>query len=199
MRILWMVIRQHFKANLQYSKTFWITAIAAPVSMLVFIVLFKSIYAHNQTAFIKGYTLEQMIWYFSAGSFIWSLTWTNSEWRLSRKIISGELAVDLLRPLSVFELELGNAIAHRLLAFLVEFLPCLLVFSLIVFPSFLTAFSLLKQSGFHCKKHTKFRGSSGKMRGRLVMLLIGKAIGAVRISIESEMVKRYMLMRQPVY
>ncbi|HEX3047401.1 MAG TPA: ABC-2 family transporter protein, partial [Bacillota bacterium] len=136
--------KQVFKIALQYKGGFMITVIIQPIAMLANIVLFKSIYAYNQTATIKGYSLEQMIWYFTAGTFVFALTWNFADSNLSRKILSGELAIDLLRPISIFKLEFGQAVALRLAAFFVEFLLGFVVFILIIFPNFMSVASVLK-------------------------------------------------------
>jgi ABC-2 type transport system permease protein len=139
-----MIIQQFFKIAIQYKWGFMITVIIQPIAMVANIVLFNSIYAYNQTATIKGYSLEQMIWYFTAGTFVWALTWNFADASLSRKIITGELAIDLLRPISIFKLEFGQAVALRLVAFLVEFLLGFVIFIFIIFPHFMTVVSVLK-------------------------------------------------------
>jgi ABC-2 type transport system permease protein len=121
-----------------------ITLFIQPIAMLANIVLFKSIYTYNQTTTIKGYNLEQMIWYFTAGALIWGLTWNHADENLSRKILSGDLTIDLLRPISIFKMEFGVAVGERIVAFMLEFLLGLVVFGLIIFPSFISGVSMLK-------------------------------------------------------
>lgn len=138
------VIRMHFKVWVQYKWTYMLTLIIHPIILLINIALFSSIYAHNHTQFIKGYSLEQMIWYFTTVSFINIFAWNYTDVRISDRILTGELAIDILRPVSLFRFELANAIALRLAGVFFEFIPGIVLFSLIYYPRFLTLASLIK-------------------------------------------------------
>jgi ABC-2 type transport system permease protein len=112
--------------------------------MLVNVALFSSIYSYNNTNAILGYNLSQMIWYFTGVTFIWYFIWNWTDANIAEKIISGNLAIDLLRPLSLMRMELASAIALRLAGVIFEFIPGLFLYSLIFYPEFLTAISFLK-------------------------------------------------------
>lgn len=112
--------------------------------MVIYVALFSSIYKHNGAQSILGYSLSQMIWYFTGVTFIWYLIWNFTDANIAEKIISGNLAVDLLRPVSVMKLELTQAIALRTAGVIFEFIPGLFLYSLIFYPKFLTALSLSK-------------------------------------------------------
>jgi ABC-2 type transport system permease protein len=138
------IIRMHFKVFIQYKWTFVLTLIIHPVILLINVALFTSIYAYNQTQFIKGYSLDQMIWYFTAVSFISIFVWNFTDQRISNRILTGELTIDLLRPVSLFRFELANAIALRITGIFFEFVPGIILYSLLYFPRFLTVAAFVK-------------------------------------------------------
>ncbi len=138
------IIRMHFKVFIQYKWSFAITLIIQPIVLLIHIALFTSIYKYNHAQFIKGYSLDQMIWYFTTINFIYVFIWNFTDARISDKILSGDLTVDLIRPVSLFRFELANAIALRIVGVLFEFIPGIVLYSVIFFPRFLTIASLGK-------------------------------------------------------
>lgn len=138
------IIKLNLKVFLQYKWGFAMSLVMQPIIIMINIALFTSIFQYNNTNSIKGYTLDQMIWYFNAASFVFIFIWNFTDVRISERILSGELAIDLLRPVSVFRVELGNAIALRTVGVLFEFVPGIILYSLIFFPTFLTIVSTLK-------------------------------------------------------
>jgi len=93
---------------------------------------------------IKGYSLDQMIWYFTVVNFIWAFIFNHTDSNISYKIISGNLAIDLLRPMSLFRFELGIAVGFRIVGILIEVIPGVALYSLIYYPKFLTALSIMR-------------------------------------------------------
>lgn len=138
------IIRMHFKVFIQYKWVYALTLIIHPIILLINMALFSSIYAYNHTQFIKGYSLDQMIWYFTAVSFIAVFVWNYTDQRISNRILTGELTIDLLRPVTLFRFELGNAVALRICGVLFEFVPGIILYSLLYFPRFLTAAAFIK-------------------------------------------------------
>ena len=130
------VIRMHFKVFIQYKWSYMISLIIEPISLLINIALFTSIYSYNHTTFIKGYSLNQMIWYFMGATFVSVFVWNFTDSRISNKILSGDFTIDLLRPISVFRFELANAIALRIVGVLMEFVPGVILYSLILLSPF---------------------------------------------------------------
>lgn len=137
-------IQTNLKVSLQYRKSFLISVFIHPFILMVNIFLYRSIFAHNGSDQIKGYTLEEMIWYTAGTTFVWIFIWNFAERRLSDYVLTGELSVHLLKPINIFWFELSAAIALRTAGVLLEFVPDLIIYSLIYPPDFLTAFSLLK-------------------------------------------------------
>lgn len=144
MQTFFEIIKVQFKTSIQYKWGFAITLIIQPIIMLINIALFRSIYEYNKVSFIKGYDVDQMIWYFTTVCFMFGLIWNYADTHLSDKILTGDLAIDLLRPIQLFRVEVARAIGLKIVTIFFEFLPGLLIFSLIYYPRFLTLSSLLK-------------------------------------------------------
>lgn len=138
------LVKLHFKVFIQYKWGFAMSLLVQPIIIIINIALFSSIYAHNNSTMIKGYSLDQMIWYFNATSFVYIFIWNFTDIRISERILSGDLAIDLLRPISVFRIELSNAISLRVVGVLIEFIPGIFLYSIIFYPSFLSILSTLK-------------------------------------------------------
>lgn len=144
MRVYWAVLKLYLKTALQYRAVFLASLIGDPLTHLIHIAFFTALYSYNRAHHVLGYTLSQLIWYFAGISLVWQCIWNEADKNLPRKILSGDLAVDLLRPVSYFQFELADAVAGRLLGFVFEFLPALVIYSLLFFPSFLTPAAFLK-------------------------------------------------------
>jgi ABC-2 type transport system permease protein len=138
------LVRLGLKRIFRYPYGLLLSVIIDPLVLILNIFLFTAIYNYNRTGSILGYSLSQMIWYFAAATFIWY--WINNftDRNIARRIIQGDLAYDLLRPMSVFTWELGFAVALRLSGVLFEFIPSLCIYSIFFWPGFLTAAALLR-------------------------------------------------------
>jgi len=144
MRVFMALLKLNIKTLIQYKASFLISMIGDPVILLINIANFTAIYAYNKSAYILGYNLSQMIWYFAGITLIWYLIWNSTDNNISTKIISGDLSVTLLKPVSLFLFEFANALSLRLVALFLEFLPSIILYSIFFFPEFLTLNSLLK-------------------------------------------------------
>ena len=127
-----------------YKWGFLFTLLIVPIQMLVNIMLFRTLFAHNHTETIMGYDVSQMVWYYVGVGFVFQLIWNFTDSRISHRVLSGDLVMDLLRPVSLYSIELANALALRMAGVIFEFIPGLILYSLIYFPHFLTLLSLLK-------------------------------------------------------
>ncbi len=136
--------KKSFKIMIQWRWGFAISLLIDPMVLLINISLFTSIYNYNNTQNILGYSLSQMIWYFAGTSFIWYLTYNFTDRNISTGILSGDIAVLLLKPVSIMKVELAEALALRTNGLLFEFIPSLILYSLIYHPDFLSIFSLLR-------------------------------------------------------
>jgi len=104
----------------------------------------QAIYSFNRSDIVAGYSLPQIVWYFAGISLIWFCIWNPVDSNISRKVLSGDLSVDLLRPVSVFHIEFASALSSRMIAIVLELVPCTIIFCAIVFPEFLTFVAVVK-------------------------------------------------------
>ncbi|MDB5055407.1 MAG: Protein of unknown function superfamily [Bacilli bacterium] len=137
-------ITMHFRVFFHYRKAFLISMVIHPITLMINIVLFKALYAYNGSNSLQGYPLSEMVWYFAGSVFVSIFTWNFTESRLSERILDGSLSGDLIRPMSIFRVELAHAMGLRALGVLIEFIPDIIIFSIIFFPQFMTIASLLK-------------------------------------------------------
>ncbi|MEX1028948.1 MAG: ABC-2 family transporter protein [Paenibacillaceae bacterium] len=144
MHIFIKAIQLNLKVFLTYRKGFLISIIIHPIVLVLNIYLFTSIFEYNGTSEIKDYSLEQMVWYFAVTIFVFIFTFNFADRRMSNYIISGDLGPLLLRPISLYRYELANAIALRTAGVLFEFIPDMIIYSIIYPPVFLTLLSFSK-------------------------------------------------------
>ena len=138
------MIRMNIKIYIQHKWGFLFTLFVQPVVLLINYFIFTSIYAYNGTAVIKGYEVNQMIWYYTAVHFVSIFIWNNAHQNISSKVLSGDISVDLLKPTNLYLIELADAIGLRLVGILLEFLPAVFIYSLVVFPDFISIISVLQ-------------------------------------------------------
>ena len=138
------VIRMNFKAYIQYKWTFAMSLFSQPIIVLVNYFVFHSIYTYGGKEAIHGYSMEQMVWFFTANLLVNSFVWNPMVGSMSDRILSGDLTMNLLRPISVFQYDMADCAASRLVAILMDFLPGLVIYSLILPPRFLTPASFLR-------------------------------------------------------
>lgn len=140
----WGIVKINYKCLIQYKWTFGMSVLAQPFVMIVNYLVFYGIYSYSGRGELKGYDMEQMVWFYTANLLVNSFVWNSTVGEMSYKIRSGELSNDLLRPMSVFTYGLANMLASRMIAVMMDFLPGMVVYSLILPPSFLTPASMLR-------------------------------------------------------
>ena len=138
MRVFFKAFGMNLKVFLAYPRGLLISVIIFPIVMVLNIFLFTSIFSYNGTTHILGFDLTQMIWYYGVTMFVWVFTYNFADQRMSNYILSGELAVLLMRPMPLFRYEFASASALRTAAVICEFVPVMAIFSLLRPPTFLT-------------------------------------------------------------
>jgi ABC-2 type transport system permease protein len=138
--LVWLGLKRMWR----YPWSLLASVAISPIVLLLNVTLFTTLYRYHNSQDILGYRLTDMIWYFAATTFIWFLIYNFTDRSIARRVIDGDFARDLLRPVSVFAWELGFAVALRLAAVALEFVPSLVLYSLLVPPDFLTAGTLLR-------------------------------------------------------
>jgi ABC-2 type transport system permease protein len=140
LEILWLQLR----VNFQYRKSFFLAVFISPVMLFLYIGVLKTIYGSDPGKLILGYTLPQMIWYFAGIRFFYTLIWSYPDKELSQQILTGDMTMRLLKPVSVLKWEFAKTLAVKICCFIFEFIPSLLLYIILVFPSFMTAESFGK-------------------------------------------------------
>ena len=144
MKKFWEIVKINYKSMIQYKWTFAMSLFAQPFVMIVNYLVFHAIYSYSQGEQIKGYDMEQMVWFYTANLLVNSFVWNNAVGEISYKIRSGDLSNDLLRPMSFFTYGLSSMVASRMIAILMDFLPGMVIYSLILPPGFMTPASMLR-------------------------------------------------------
>ena len=103
-----------------------VSLFVGPVYFLVQMFIWKAVYASG--AGIKGLTLDQMLTYFGFTALINYLIMDFADWNLQMLIQTGKFLTFMLRPLSHIYFAFSQKIGHRILGFILEFLPVYLIF-----------------------------------------------------------------------
>ncbi|MCM1988941.1 ABC transporter permease [Oceanirhabdus seepicola] len=144
MNILYEYIKLNLKVLFQHKRAFFIMFFVNSAVVMIYLPLFRSIYAYNNSQNIKGYSLEQMVWYFAAVTFVNTCVHSYADSRISTRIRNGNLSIDLLKPVGIMKIELGQGIGLKIPAILIQFMLPFLVYSLVIFPTFITFNSVFK-------------------------------------------------------
>jgi ABC-2 type transport system permease protein len=132
------IFRHLFAARLAYRNTLLFSTVLHPLVMLVTLLMLEGIYVHHGQPTLLGYSLPQMVWYFGAAQFFYQLVWNSVEKDIGERVLLGRLDQDLVRPFSLLAWELLNVGTQKVLCFVFEFVPVILVYTLICFPDFMT-------------------------------------------------------------
>lgn len=138
------VMKINFKSLFQYKWTFAMSLMTQPIIFVIDYIVFRSIYSYGGRTDIQGYTMEQMVWFFTANLLVNAFVWNPCVGELSGKILSGDLSTDLLRPISFYRYEMARCVSSRFISIIVDFLPGIILYSLILPPKFITFISLIK-------------------------------------------------------
>lgn len=115
------------KEALVYRFNFIMTIVTAPLAMVIFYFLWKSIFGYSGVKVIEGFTFELMVAYYAlniiVGFFIWSYVDTD----LESMIIDGTLTPALLRPLNYFWKTFSEHMGFNLLSVFIEAIPVTII------------------------------------------------------------------------
>ena len=104
-------MKSGFKVALVYRFDFFVNLLIAPISLVVFYFLWKSIYSYSGEDVIKGFTFTAMVSYYLLNMIVGFFTWSRVERWIEHEIRFGHMIMNLLRPLeyisSCFLFELG--------------------------------------------------------------------------------------------
>jgi len=118
-----------FKEWGAYRTHSMVSIFVGPVYFIVQYFIWTAVY--GDAGFINGMTLNQVIRYFGATALIGYLTMDFADWNLDMLIRTGRFLTYALRPMNHRFFAFSQKIGHRLLGFILEFIPCILIFTLI--------------------------------------------------------------------
>ena len=118
-----------FKEWGAYRSHSMVSIFVGPVYFLVQYFIWTAVYGGVET--LNGMALSQMIRYFGATALIGYLTMDFADWNLDMLIRTGRFLTYALRPLDHRLFAFSQKVGHRILGFIVEFIPCLLIFTLL--------------------------------------------------------------------
>ena len=124
--VLWAVASVTYKEWAAYRTHSMVSIFVGPVYFIVQYFIWTAVYGTNST--LGGMELTQMIRYFGASALIGYLTMDFADWNLSMLVRTGKYLTFSMRPLNHCYFALSQKVGHRILGFLFEFLPCLVIF-----------------------------------------------------------------------
>ena len=123
-----------FKEWGAYRSHSMVSIFVGPVFFIVQYFIWTAVYASTAEAngFAQGMALEEIIRYFAATALIGYLVMDFADWNLSKLVRTGKFLTFSLRPLNHSFFALSQKVGHRILGFIVEFVPCYLIFMFIL-------------------------------------------------------------------
>lgn len=112
-----------------YRTHSMVSIFVGPVYFIVQYFIWTAVYQGRSE--INGMELTQMITYFGATTLINYLIMDFADWNLQMLIRTGRFLTFALRPIHHRFFALSQKVGHRVLGFLVEFIPCFIIFSLL--------------------------------------------------------------------
>ncbi|MBL7100670.1 MAG: ABC-2 family transporter protein [Nanoarchaeota archaeon] len=121
------IAKAGFKVALAYRFELFITLLTAPVSLIVFYFLWKSIYAYSGEEIIRGFTFNAMVSYYLINLIVGFFTWSRIDREMEHNIRHGHMIMDLLRPLEYLFSVLSFEFGMNILGILVQAIPFFII------------------------------------------------------------------------
>lgn len=115
-----------YKEWAAYRTHSMVSILVGPIYFIVEYFIWTAVYGEIDS--LAGMQLAQMIRYFGASALIGYLTMDFADWNLQMLVRSGKFLTFALRPIHHRFFALSQKFGHRVLGFIFEFLPCLLIF-----------------------------------------------------------------------
>ena len=109
-----------------YRTHSMISIFVGPVYFIVQYFIWNAVYGAKDM--LQGIALQEMIQYFGVSTLIGYLVMDFADWNLSMLIRTGKFLTFAIRPIHHRFFALAQKVGHRMIGFLFEFLPCLIIF-----------------------------------------------------------------------
>lgn len=121
-----------FKEATAYKFSMLFSLVTGPLVVLTNYIIWKAVFETSGKTIIGGYTFEQMLTHIVIGIVTFFLLWDNVDQVLDKAVESGSLVAYLLKPVDFWRYEFAVKLGHRVLAFLIEFVPVIFICGLLV-------------------------------------------------------------------
>ncbi|MBN1647556.1 MAG: ABC-2 family transporter protein [Spirochaetales bacterium] len=129
LRMLKAVTFVTYKEWAAYRSHMLLSLVVGPVFFLVQYFIWTSVYSGKTD--VGGFSLAQMLSYYGVTTIIYYLTMDFADWNLQMHIRVGSFLTFMLRPLHHRFFALSQKVGHRVLGFIVEFIPVWLIFAFV--------------------------------------------------------------------
>jgi ABC-2 type transport system permease protein len=115
-----------YKEWAAYRSHMLVSLFVGPVFFLVQVFIWQAVFSSRTT--LNGLTLSQMLMYYGVSAIIYYLIMDFADWNLQMLIHTGRFLTFMLRPVSHRFFALSQKVGHRMLGFILEFIPVYLLF-----------------------------------------------------------------------
>ncbi|MEA3430153.1 MAG: ABC-2 family transporter protein [Nanoarchaeota archaeon] len=120
-------INAGFKTALAYRFDFFVTLFTAPISLIIYYFLWKSIFEYSGAEIINGFTFTAMVSYYVLNMIVGFFTWSDVEKWMQFDILRGELVFELLKPVRHMTSAICFEGGMNLLSIIIQAIPILAV------------------------------------------------------------------------
>jgi ABC-2 type transport system permease protein len=125
------LMRAGLKVGLAYRLDYIVHLFSVPVNTIIYYFLWKAIFEYSGQTVIRGFTLEEMVTYYVIIMIVSFITWTDVDQWIEQEVLQGNMIGPLMKPVSYLENKLYFTIGTNLLGILIQFLPVIIIGSLI--------------------------------------------------------------------
>ncbi len=118
-----------YKEWAAYRSHMLLSLFTGPAFLLAQFFIWKAVYTGKSR--MAGFTLEGMLYYYGTVAVINYLIMDFADWNLQMLIRTGRFLTFALRPMHHMFFALSQKVGHRILGFLVEFIPVWLIFAIV--------------------------------------------------------------------
>ncbi|MFC5404232.1 ABC transporter permease [Cohnella soli] len=133
MILYWKIMLNALQSSTFYRFNTFFTSCNKILNLLVQVSLWTALYHGNYiSGETEGISLDQMLVYVTLSTIISIIVQNNNIGILSSKVSTGEIAINLIRPIGLFRATLFEQLGSKLFVFIFEALPLLLIGTLLL-------------------------------------------------------------------